>query len=64
MHAAAERGSQLLGVVENLVGPQFPGDAGESLAREFDLPLLARVPWYPPAPVWDALAGRLAGGAA
>lgn len=59
LRAAAERGSELLGIVENLVGPQFPGDAGESLAREFDLPLLAQIPWHPPVATWDALAARV-----
>ncbi len=64
LHAARERGSPLLGIVENLVGPQFAGDAGDALSREFDLPVLARVPWHPAAPVWDGLADRLVGSTA
>ncbi|HXF95680.1 MAG TPA: P-loop NTPase [Gemmatimonadales bacterium] len=59
LRAAADRGSSLLGVVENMVGAGFPGDAGASLAREFAIPLLARVPWHPAPEVWDALAARV-----
>jgi len=58
LRAAAERGSPLIGVVENMAGPQFPGDAGEALAREFNVPLLARVPFHPGPAVWDGLASR------
>jgi ATP-binding protein involved in chromosome partitioning len=58
LRAAAERGSQLIGVVENMAGPEFPGDAGEALAREFNVPLLARIPFHPTPSVWDALASR------
>lgn len=57
MRAAVEAGIQLLGVVENMagyrcgdcgaVGPLFPGAAGEELAGEFSLPLLARIPFAP-----------------
>jgi ATP-binding protein involved in chromosome partitioning len=59
LRAAAERGSQLLGVVENMAGAEFPGDAGDALAREFDVPLLARIPFHPAPSIWDALADRL-----
>ena len=55
LHAAAGAGIRLLGVVENFsgrrcdscgaVGPLFPGDAGDGLAREFGVPLLGRIPF-------------------
>lgn len=64
MHAARQHGMRLLGVVENMSGyacadcretrPLFPGDAGASLAEEFDVPLLATIPF--------ASAGRGSGG--
>jgi ATP-binding protein involved in chromosome partitioning len=57
LRAAVERGATMLGVVENMVGGQFRGSAGESLAAEFGIPLLARVPFDPPAALWSALAG-------
>jgi Mrp family chromosome partitioning ATPase len=56
LRAAAERGSPLIGVVENMAGAEFSGDAGDALAREFNVPLLARVPFHPGVSVWDALA--------
>ena len=59
LRAALERGATVLGVVENMVGEAFAGDAGTALAREFQIPLLARVPFHPGAAVWDALAARL-----
>jgi len=59
MRAAVERGSKLLGIVENMVGPQFKGTAGDDLAREFAVPLLARIPWHPTPDSWGDLAGRL-----
>lgn len=59
LRAAAARGSRLIGVVENMVGEQFPGDAGDALAREFEVPLLARVPFHPRPEVWDRLAHAL-----
>jgi ATP-binding protein involved in chromosome partitioning len=55
MRGAIEAGIPLLGVVENMsgyacsqcdhVGRLFPGAAGEDLAREFNVPLLARIPF-------------------
>jgi ATP-binding protein involved in chromosome partitioning len=55
MQAARQQGVPLLGVIENMSGyecdgcahtrPLFSGDAGAELAREFDVPLLARVPF-------------------
>src|SRR5207245_2293014 len=47
LHAAQERGSPLLGVVENMVGGPFAGTAGADLAGEFGIPVLARIPWHP-----------------
>jgi ATP-binding protein involved in chromosome partitioning len=53
--AARDAGVAILGVVENMsgyacascasVGPLFTGDAGAQLARSFDVPLLARIPF-------------------
>lgn len=60
LRAAAERGSQLLGVIENMVDGPFTGDAGEALAREFGVPLLERIPLHPVTQVWDALASQSA----
>jgi len=59
MRAAAERGSQLLGVVENMTGQGFAGSAGDDLAREFAVPVLARIPWHPAPDTWNALGARL-----
>jgi ATP-binding protein involved in chromosome partitioning len=59
MRAAVERGSELLGVVENMVGPEFPGTAADDLATEFAVPVLARVPWHPTPDTWSALGSRL-----
>ena len=74
MRAAADAGIPLLGVVENMSGyacqecdsvrPLFTGDAGETLARDFAVPLLAKLPFSPdcdparasiPEPLWRAL---------
>ena len=59
LRAAVERGATALGIVENMVGGPFPGDAGDALAAEFGVPVLARVPFHPPAEVWAELATRL-----
>jgi len=59
LRATVERGATALGVVENMVGGQFRGSAGESLAAEFGIPLLARVPFDPPDALWSALAGHV-----
>ena len=63
LRAAADRGLSITGIVENMsgyvcqgcgaVGRLHPGDAGDALARELDLPLLARIPF-------DAEAGACA----
>src|SRR5258705_5699541 len=47
MRAAVERGSELLGIVENMVGGELKGSAGDDLAKEFGVPVLARIPWHP-----------------
>jgi ATP-binding protein involved in chromosome partitioning len=62
MRSAVERGSPLLGVVENMVGGgegHFSGTAGDDLAREFGVPLLARIPWHPTPEIWDRLAATV-----
>ena len=72
LHCAREAGAPLLGLIENMsgyrcadcgtVGPLFEGGAGDALTREFDIPLLFRVPFTPgahPAEV-PSLSERLA----
>jgi ATP-binding protein involved in chromosome partitioning len=78
MRAAIDAGVPLLGVVENMSGyvcqgcdvirPLFGGDAGETLARDFAVPLLARLPFTPnghpsgasiPNALWKALGTRV-----
>jgi len=59
MRAAAERGSKLLGIVENMTGQGFEGSAGDDLAQEFAVPVLARIPWHPTPDTWSALGARL-----
>jgi ATP-binding protein involved in chromosome partitioning len=55
IHSALDAKIRLLGVVENMsgyscsecghVGPLFEGDAGTSLAKEFGVPVLGRIPF-------------------
>jgi ATP-binding protein involved in chromosome partitioning len=59
MRAAVDRGSQLLGIIENMTGQGFEGSAGDDLAREFAVPVLARIPWHPAPDIWNALGARL-----
>ena len=59
MRAAVERGSDLPGIVENMVGGELRGSAGDDLANEFKVPLLARIPWHPTPDTWSALGSRL-----
>src|SRR5438093_8214986 len=59
MRAAAERGSELVGIVENMVGGELQGTAGDDLAQEFATPVLARIPWHPKPDTWDELAARI-----
>jgi len=56
MRAALERGSELLGIIENMVGGELRGSAGDDLAAEFGVPLVARIPWHAASEVWDTLA--------
>jgi ATP-binding protein involved in chromosome partitioning len=59
MRAAVERGSDLLGIVENMVGGELKGSAGDELATEFASPVLARIPWHPTPEVWDQLVKQI-----
>jgi len=59
MRAAVERGSALLGIVENMVGGELRGTAGDDLAKEFGVPVLARIPWHPMPDTWNQLAAAL-----
>src|SRR6266699_801383 len=59
MRAAVDRGSRLLGIIENMTGHGFEGTAGDDLAGEFGVPILARLPWRPTPDAWAGLAGRL-----
>jgi ATP-binding protein involved in chromosome partitioning len=59
LRAAVDRGAPALGIVENMVGEQFPGDAADVLAAEFAIPVLARIPFHPQDAVWSDLAARI-----
>jgi ATP-binding protein involved in chromosome partitioning len=59
LQAARDRGARLVGVIENMSGGAFAGDAGDVLAREFAIPLLARIPFNPGDAVWQDLGARL-----
>jgi len=59
MRAAVERGSQLLGIVENMVGGELKGSAGDELSQEYATPVLARIPWHPKPDTWNRLVARL-----
>jgi ATP-binding protein involved in chromosome partitioning len=59
MRVAVERGSQLVGIVENMVGGELKGSAGDDLAKEFGTPVLARIPWHPTPDTWAALGSQL-----
>ena len=59
MRAAVERGSKLLGIVENMTGQGFEGTAGDDLAKEFTVPVLAKIPWHPTPDTWSALGVRV-----
>jgi ATP-binding protein involved in chromosome partitioning len=59
MRAAVEHGSDIVGIVENMVGREFTGTAADDLAKEFDRPVVARIPWHPAPDTWSALAARL-----
>jgi ATP-binding protein involved in chromosome partitioning len=59
LRAALEREARMLGVIENMVNGTFAGAAGDELAAEFGIPVLARIPWHPAPGVWDDLARTL-----
>ena len=59
MRVAAERGSELLGIVENMVGGELKGTAADDLAAEFSVPVLARIPWHPTPDTWNHLASQV-----
>jgi ATP-binding protein involved in chromosome partitioning len=59
LRAAIERGAAAIGIVENMVGAQFAGNAADALAAEFGIPVLARIPFHPQDAVWSGLAARL-----
>ena len=61
LRAVIDRGARPIGIVENMVGPEFPGDAGDALSREFGVPLLGRLPFNPSPDVWSSLALRVGG---
>ena len=55
LRGAIDRKATPLGIVENMVGGPFAGSAGDELAAEFGIPVLARVPFHPGDHVWDAI---------
>ncbi len=59
MRAAVDRGSELLGIVENMVGGELHGSAANELAAEFATPVVARIPWHPTPDTWNRLAAQL-----
>jgi ATP-binding protein involved in chromosome partitioning len=56
LRAANDGKATLLGVVENMVGGPFVGNAADELAAEFGIPVIARIPWHPTPDTWDAIA--------
>ena len=56
LRAAIDRKATPLGIVENMVGGPFAGNAADELAAEFGIPVLARVPFHPHDGVWDDIA--------
>jgi ATP-binding protein involved in chromosome partitioning len=59
MRAAVDQGSELIGIVENMIGGELKGSAGDDLAAEFARPVLARIPWHPTPDTWNQLAAQL-----
>ncbi len=59
MRAAVDRGSELLGIVENMVGGELHGSAANELAAKFATPVVARIPWHPTPDTWNRLAAQL-----
>jgi ATP-binding protein involved in chromosome partitioning len=60
MRAAIERGSELVGILENMVGGELRGSAAGQLEQEFGTPVLGRIPFHPSARMWDDVANQLA----
>jgi ATP-binding protein involved in chromosome partitioning len=60
MRAAIEGGSELVGIVENMVGGELRGSAADQLAQEFGTPVLGRMPFHPSARMWDDVANQIA----
>src|SRR5213080_3794459 len=59
VRAANDGKATLLGVVENMVGGPFVGNAADELAAEFGIPVLARVPFHPGEDVWENVVSKL-----
>lgn len=59
MRAAVDRGSELLGIVENMVGGELKGSAAADLSHEFGIPVLSRIPWHASPETWAELASRI-----
>ena len=59
MRAAVDHGSDLLGIVENMVGREYTGTAADDLSAEFGAPVLARIPWHPTPDAWNQLVTRI-----
>src|SRR5213083_2454680 len=59
MRAAVDHGSDLLGIVENMVGREYSGTAADDLSAEFGAPVLARIPWHPTPDAWNQLVTRI-----
>jgi ATP-binding protein involved in chromosome partitioning len=59
MRAAVERGSELVGIIENMVGSEFAGTAAADLSKEFEAPVLARIPFHAAPNAWDVLASQV-----
>ncbi len=59
MRVAFDRGSELIGIVENMVGREFVGTAADDLAKEFTIRVLARIPWHPTPDNWSTLGSQL-----
>src|SRR5436309_2399942 len=59
MRAAVDRGSGLLGIVENMVGGELHGSAANELAAEFATRVVGRIPWHPTPDTWNRLAAQL-----
>lgn len=59
LSAVVDRGGKPIGIVENMVGRDFTGDAADELSKEFNIPVLARIPWHPAPDTWHLLSERM-----